>query len=66
MGYVLKRDKKKMNEMKGPEISLVDLIETERNALGSNLVHVYKNYFVFNLIEYFQWNLFRFADQSNT
>lgn len=38
MGYVLKRDKKKMNEMKGPEISLVDLIETERNALGSSLV----------------------------
>ena len=36
-GYVLKRDKKKLDD-KGPEISLVDLIESERNALGSNTV----------------------------
>lgn len=32
-GFVLKRDKKRMNENK-TEISLVDLIETERAALG--------------------------------
>lgn len=37
-GYVLKKDKKKMDDQKLPELSLVDLIETERNALGSNLV----------------------------
>lgn len=36
-GYVLKRDKKKLDD-KGPEISLVDLIERERNALGSVVV----------------------------
>lgn len=36
-GYVLKRDKKKLED-KGPEISLVDLIERERNALGSCVV----------------------------
>lgn len=36
-GYVLKRDKKKLED-KGPEISLVDLIERERNALGSVVV----------------------------
>lgn len=35
---MLKRDKKKMIDQKDTEISLVDLIETERNALGSNLV----------------------------
>ncbi|CAH2981490.1 unnamed protein product [Chilo suppressalis] len=34
-GFVLKRDKKKMEEKKN-EISLVDLIERERAALGSN------------------------------
>lgn len=37
-GYVLKKDKKKLDELKKPDISLVDLIETERNALGPNLV----------------------------
>lgn len=37
-GYVLKRDKKKMDAEKGPDISLVDLIEKERNALGSATV----------------------------
>lgn len=39
-GYVLKRDKKKFEDNKGPEISLVDLIESERNALGSNTVSI--------------------------
>ncbi|XP_059057993.1 zinc finger CCCH domain-containing protein 15 homolog [Achroia grisella] len=34
-GFVLKRDKKKLEEKKN-EISLVDLIERERAALGSN------------------------------
>lgn len=34
-GFVLKRDKKKMEEKKN-EISLVDLIERERAALGAN------------------------------
>lgn len=34
-GFVLKRDKKKMEEKKN-EISLVDLIERERAALGPN------------------------------
>lgn len=38
-GYVLKRDKKKLED-KGPEISLVDLIERERNALGSTVVNI--------------------------
>jgi len=38
-GYVLKRDKKKLED-KGPEISLVDLIERERNALGSTVTKV--------------------------
>lgn len=37
-GYILKKDKKKMDEQKTKDISLVDLIERERNALGSNLV----------------------------
>lgn len=37
-GYILKKDKKKMDEQKKPDLSLVDLIERERNALGSNLV----------------------------
>ncbi|XP_055325068.1 zinc finger CCCH domain-containing protein 15 homolog [Sitodiplosis mosellana] len=39
-GYILKKDKKKMDEQKKPDISLVDLIERERNALGSNLTKV--------------------------
>lgn len=39
-GYILKKDKKKMDEQKRPDISLVDLIERERNALGSNLVSI--------------------------
>lgn len=39
-GYVLKRDKKKMDEQKKPDISLVDLIERERNALGSCVVRL--------------------------
>lgn len=39
-GYVLKRDKKKLELEKGAEISLVDLIESERNALGSNTTKV--------------------------
>lgn len=33
-----------MDEQKRPEISLVDLIETERNALGSNLVRIRMQY----------------------
>lgn len=37
-GYILKRDKKKIDELKKPQISLVDLIEKERNALGASLV----------------------------
>lgn len=41
-GYVLKRDKKKLED-KGEEISLVDLIESERNALGSHTVSFYSN-----------------------
>lgn len=40
VGYVLKRDKKKMDAQKDAEISLVDLIERERNALGSQQVHL--------------------------
>lgn len=38
-GYVLKKDKKKMDAMK-EEISLVDLIERERAALGTNQTRV--------------------------
>lgn len=38
-GYVLKKDKKKMEAQK-EEISLVDLIERERAALGSNQTRV--------------------------
>ncbi|XP_055638885.1 zinc finger CCCH domain-containing protein 15 homolog [Toxorhynchites rutilus septentrionalis] len=38
-GYILKKDKKKMESMK-EEISLVDLIERERAALGSNQTRV--------------------------
>jgi len=38
-GYVLKKDKKKLDEMK-VEISLVDLIERERAALGPNQTKV--------------------------
>ncbi|KXJ83943.1 zinc finger CCCH domain-containing protein 15 homolog [Aedes albopictus] len=38
-GYVLKKDKKKMDAQK-EEISLVDLIERERAALGSNQTRV--------------------------
>ncbi|XP_062546547.1 zinc finger CCCH domain-containing protein 15 homolog [Armigeres subalbatus] len=38
-GYVLKKDKKKMDSQK-EEISLVDLIETERAALGVNQTRV--------------------------
>ncbi|XP_058816069.1 zinc finger CCCH domain-containing protein 15 homolog [Topomyia yanbarensis] len=38
-GYVLKKDKKKMEADK-EEISLVDLIETERAALGANQTRV--------------------------
>lgn len=38
-GYVLKKDKKKMEAQK-EEISLVDLIETERAALGSSQTRV--------------------------
>ncbi|XP_055544182.1 zinc finger CCCH domain-containing protein 15 homolog [Wyeomyia smithii] len=38
-GYVLKKDKKKMEASK-EEISLVDLIETERAALGPNQTRV--------------------------
>lgn len=38
-GYVLKKDKKKMDSQK-EEISLVDLIETERAALGANQTRV--------------------------
>jgi len=38
-GYVLKRDKKKLED-KGPELSLYDLIERERNALGSCVTKV--------------------------
>lgn len=38
-GYVLKKDKKKMDAMK-EEISLVDLIERERAALGSSQTRV--------------------------
>lgn len=34
-GFVLKKDKKKLDDKKN-EISLVDLIERERAALGSN------------------------------
>lgn len=41
-GYVLKRDKKKLED-KGEEISLVDLIESERNALGSHTVSFSSN-----------------------
>lgn len=41
-GYVLKRDKKKLED-KGEEISLVDLIESERNALGSHTVSLCSN-----------------------
>lgn len=41
-GYILKKDKKKMDEQKKPDLSLVDLIERERNALGSNLVRFSK------------------------
>lgn len=51
-GYILKKDKKKMDEQKKPDLSLVDLIERERNALGSNLVRFradiyfdFKNYY---------------------
>lgn len=39
-GYVLKKDKKKMDENKPSELSLVDLIEKERAALGSNTTKV--------------------------
>lgn len=39
-GYVLKKDKKKMEENKPSEISLVDLIEKERAALGANTTKV--------------------------
>lgn len=39
-GYVLKKDKKKMDENKPSEISLVDLIEKERAALGPNTTKV--------------------------
>ncbi|KAL5279343.1 ZC3H15 family protein [Megaselia abdita] len=39
-GYVLKKDKKKMDEQKTNEISLVDLIERERNALGPHQTKV--------------------------
>ncbi|XP_031620563.1 zinc finger CCCH domain-containing protein 15 homolog [Contarinia nasturtii] len=39
-GYILKKDKKKMDEQKKPDLSLVDLIERERNALGSSLTKV--------------------------
>ncbi|XP_059610059.1 zinc finger CCCH domain-containing protein 15 homolog [Phlebotomus argentipes] len=38
-GYVLKRDKKILDQKK-PEISLVDLIESERAALGPNQTRV--------------------------
>lgn len=38
-GYILKKDKKKMDAQK-EEISLVDLIETERAALGANQTRV--------------------------
>lgn len=51
-GYILKKDKKKMDEQKKPDLSLVDLIERERNALGSNLVRFRaENYF--NLKNYY-------------
>lgn len=39
-GYILKRDKKKMEENKKTDISLVDLIETERNALGPHQTRI--------------------------
>ncbi|KAI8128846.1 hypothetical protein FF38_09895 [Lucilia cuprina] len=39
-GYVLKKDKKKMEENKPSELSLVDLIEKERAALGPNTTKV--------------------------
>lgn len=39
-GYVLKKDKKKMDEQKTAEISLVDLIERERAALGPHQTRV--------------------------
>lgn len=39
-GYVLKKDKKKLDESKPSELSLVDLIEKERAALGSNTTKV--------------------------
>lgn len=39
-GYVLKKDKKKMEENKPSELSLVDLIEKERAALGANITKV--------------------------
>lgn len=43
-GFVLKRDKKKMIDQKDLELSLVDLIETERNALGPNQVFNFKKF----------------------
>ena len=39
-GYVLKKDKKKMDENKPSELSLEDLIENERSALGANQTRV--------------------------
>lgn len=45
-GYILKKDKKKMDEHKKPDISLVDLIERERNALGHNLVRDFIPFFL--------------------
>lgn len=47
---MLKKDKRKMDEQKRPDISLVDLIETERNALGANLVSWPIPYFFYSSI----------------
>lgn len=58
-GYVLKKDKKK--EEKREEISLVDLIERERAALGSDLVRAFFRYIP--VANYPQLSL---PDKSNT
>lgn len=54
-GYILKKDKKKMDEQKRPDISLVDLIERERNALGSNLVSILFICILMNSGFYTEW-----------